>query len=101
MRENLESGQEPACVGSDGPAGPDYAGRGRAGQESTWGSYEEKPNDLKSMVRRYLPEYGNYEKQDAFDKIPWDQKELDPLCHYGCQDTDYTLRLMIFFEKKL
>jgi DNA polymerase-1 len=62
---------------------------------------EEKPNDLKSMVRRYLPEYGNYEKQDAFDKIPWDKKKLDPLCHYGCQDTDYTLRLMIFFEKKL
>lgn len=62
---------------------------------------EEKPHDLKSMVRRYLPEYGNYEKQDAFDKIPWDEKELDPLCHYGCQDTDYTLRLMIFFEKKL
>jgi DNA polymerase-1 len=62
---------------------------------------EEKPNDLKSIVRRYLPEYGNYEKQDAFDKIPWDKKELDPLCHYGCQDTDYTLRLMIFFEKKL
>lgn len=62
---------------------------------------EEKPNDLKSMVRRYLPEYGNYEKQDAFDKIPWDKKELDPLCHYGCQDTDYTLRLIIFFEKKL
>lgn len=62
---------------------------------------EEKPNDLKSMVRRYLPEYGNYEKQDAFDKIPWDKKDLDPLCHYGCQDTDYTLRLMIFFEKKL
>lgn len=62
---------------------------------------EEKPNDLKSMVRRYLPEHGNYEKQDVFDKIPWDKKELDPLCHYGCQDTDYTLRLMIFFEKKL
>lgn len=62
---------------------------------------EEKPHDLKSMVRRYLPEYSNYEKQDAFDKIPWDEKGLDPLCHYGCQDTDYTLRLMIFFEKKL
>ena len=62
---------------------------------------EEKPNDLKSMVRRYLPEHGNYEKQDAFDKIPWDKKELDQLCYYGCQDTDYTLRLMIFFEKKL
>lgn len=62
---------------------------------------EEKPNDLKSMVRRYLPEYGDYEKQDKFDKIPWDKKELEPLCHYGCQDTDYTLRLMFFFEKKL
>lgn len=62
---------------------------------------EEKPNDLKSMVRRYLPEYGDYEKQGKFDKIPWDKKELEPLCHYGCQDTDYTLRLMLFFEKKL
>lgn len=62
---------------------------------------EEKPNDLKSMVRRYLPEYGDYEKQDKFDKIPWDKKELESLCHYGCQDTDYTLRLMLFFEKKL
>lgn len=62
---------------------------------------EEKPNDLKSMVRRYLPEYGDYEKQDKFDNIPWDKKEMEPLCHYGCQDTDYTLRLMLFFEKKL
>lgn len=62
---------------------------------------EEKPNDLKFMVRRYLPEYGDYEKQDKFDKIPWDKKEMEPLCHYGCQDTDYTLRLMLFFEKKL
>lgn len=62
---------------------------------------EEKPNDLKSMVKRYLPEYGDYEKQDKFDKIPWDKKEMEPLCHYGCQDTDYTLRLMLFFEKKL
>lgn len=62
---------------------------------------EEKPNDLKSMVRRYLPEYGDYEKQGEFDKIPWDKKEMEPLCHYGCQDTDYTLRLMLFFEKKL
>lgn len=62
---------------------------------------EEKPNDLKSMVRRYLPKYGDYEKQDKFDKIPWDKKEMEPLCHYGCQDTDYTLRLMLFFEKKL
>lgn len=62
---------------------------------------ENSPHGLKDMVRKYLPEYGDYEKQDDFDKIPWDKKPLEPLCHYGCQDTDYTLRLMIFFEKKL
>jgi DNA polymerase-1 len=62
---------------------------------------EEKPNDLKSMVRRYLPEHGDYEKSDKFDKIPWDKKPLEPLCKYGCQDTDYTLRLAMFFESKL
>lgn len=62
---------------------------------------EEKPNDLKSMVRRYLPEHGDYEKAEKFDKIPWDNKPLEPLCKYGCQDTDYTLRLAMFFESKL
>lgn len=62
---------------------------------------EQRPNGLKDMVRRYLPEYADYEKEEAFDKIPWDQKPLEKLCQYGCQDTDYTLRLSIFFEKKL
>jgi DNA polymerase-1 len=62
---------------------------------------EEKPNGLKDMVRRYLPEYGDYEKADKFDKIPWDKKPLDQLCFYGGQDTDYTLRLSLFFEKRL
>jgi DNA polymerase-1 len=62
---------------------------------------EEKPNDLKSMVRRYIPEHGDYEKAEKFDKIPWDKKPLEPLCKYGCQDTDYTLRLAMFFESKL
>jgi len=62
---------------------------------------ENRPNGLKDMVRRFLPQYGDYEKQEAFDKIPWDQKPLEQLCEYGCQDTDYTLRLTIFFEKKL
>lgn len=62
---------------------------------------EEKPNDLKSMVRRYLPEHGDYEKAEKFDKIHWDKKPLEPLCKYGCQDTDYTLRLAMFFESKL
>ena len=62
---------------------------------------EERPNYLKSMVRRYLPEHGDYEKADKFDKIPWDKKPLEQLCKYGCQDTDYTLRLSMFFENKL
>jgi DNA polymerase-1 len=62
---------------------------------------EERPNDLKSMVSRYLPEHGDYEKADKFDKIPWDKKPLEQLCKYGCQDTDYTLRLSMFFENKL
>lgn len=62
---------------------------------------EERPNGLKEMVNRYIPEASGYEADKGFDKIPWDQKPLEPLCKYGCQDTDYTFRLMIFFEKKL
>lgn len=62
---------------------------------------ESRPNGLKDMVRRYLPEEGDYEKADKFDKLPWDQKPLDPLAHYGGQDADYTLRLSLFFEKRI
>ncbi|MCM1438831.1 MAG: DNA polymerase [Roseburia sp.] len=62
---------------------------------------EEKPNGLKDMVDRYIPEASGYEADKGFDKIPWDEKPLEPLCQYGCQDTDYTFRLMLFFEKKL
>ena len=62
---------------------------------------EERPHGLKDMVRLYLPESANYESDKGFDKLPWDKKPLARLCEYGCQDTDYTLRLMIFFEKKL
>lgn len=62
---------------------------------------EERPHGLKDMVRRYLPDVGDYEKAEKFEKVPWDKKELVPLCFYGCQDTDYTLRLCLFFERKL
>lgn len=62
---------------------------------------EEKPNDLKSMVRRYLPEFGDYEKYEGFESIDWDKKPLEPLCKYGCMDTDFTLRLSLFLENKL
>lgn len=62
---------------------------------------EERPNGLKDMVRRYLLEFGDYEKYDKFDNIPWDKKPLEPLCRYGCMDVDFTLRLSIFLEAKL
>lgn len=62
---------------------------------------EERPNGLKDMVRRYLPEHGDYEKADKFDSMPWDKKPLEPLSKYGCQDTDYTLRLTVYFESRL
>lgn len=62
---------------------------------------EERPNGLKDMVKRYLPEAAGYESDKGFDKLPWDKKPLEDLCKYGCQDTDYTYRLCIFFESIL
>ncbi|MEG1415369.1 MAG: DNA polymerase [Clostridium sp.] len=62
---------------------------------------EEKPNGLKEMVERYLPEFGGYQLENNLDKMPWDKKPLEPLSKYGCMDTDCTLRLTLFFEKKL
>ena len=62
---------------------------------------EEKGNDLKWMVRRYLGEYGDYEKEDKLDKIGWDKKELEGVCDYGCEDSDYSVGLMVLFEKKV
>ena len=62
---------------------------------------EEKPSGLKDMVRRYLPEFANYEKENNIDKLSWDKKPLEPLCKYGGLDTDCTFRLCIFLEAKL
>ena len=62
---------------------------------------EEKPNGLKDMVRRYLPEFADYEKENNIDKLPWDKKPLEPLCKYSGLDTDCTFRLCIFLEAKL
>ena len=62
---------------------------------------EEKPQGLKPMVAKYLPEFADYEKYDKFETIPWDKKPLEPLARYGCMDTDFTLRLALFLEKKL
>lgn len=62
---------------------------------------EEKPHGLKPMVAKYLPEFADYEKYDKFESIDWDKKPLEPLARYGCMDTDFTLRLGLFLEKKL
>lgn len=62
---------------------------------------EERPHGLKPMVAKYLPEFADYEKYDKFESIDWDKKPLEPLARYGCMDTDFTLRLGLFLEKKL
>lgn len=59
---------------------------------------EERPNGLKDMVKRYLPEWSNYEDMSEKD---WSKKPLNKLAEYGAKDTDATLRLCLFFEKKL
>lgn len=62
---------------------------------------EERPNDLKSMVDRYIPEFAGYEEKYEGSKLPWDKKPLEGLSKYCGLDCDNTLRLMIFFEKQL
>ena len=62
---------------------------------------EEKPNGLKEMVARYLPGFAGYQKENNLDKMDWDKKPLDLLSKYAGMDTDCTLRLTLFFEKKL
>lgn len=63
---------------------------------------EERPHDLGSIAATYLPEYTGYKKKDEFEKIKdWGKKELEPLSEYGGLDTDITLRLGLFLEKKL
>ena len=77
------------------------AGRMLDGMLAKYILNEEKPNGLKEMVTRYLPEFSGYQNENNLDKLPWDKKPLEPLSKYGCLDTDCTFRLMLFFEKKL
>lgn len=62
---------------------------------------EARPNDLKSMVRRFLPKFGDYEEDYEGCNLPWDQKPLLGLSQYCAIDTDMCLRLFLFFEKKM
>jgi DNA polymerase I-like protein with 3'-5' exonuclease and polymerase domains len=63
---------------------------------------EERPNDLKSLVKRLLPDYSNYEDEvDTLKKKHggWDKIPLLPLSEYCGLDCDLTLRLGIYLEK--
>lgn len=62
---------------------------------------EERPNDLKSQVDKYVPEFMGYKEDYEGHKLPWDQKPLEGLSKYCGLDCDNTFRLMLFFEKQL
>ena len=64
---------------------------------------ETRPNDLKDMVKRFIPEFSNYE--DTVDvmarKLGWGNVPINTLSPYCGLDCDLTLRLMYIFEPKL
>lgn len=66
---------------------------------------EHRPNGLKDMVRQYLPQFADYENslkdEQESSKVKWESIPLEELSKYGCLDTDCTMRLTIFLEKKL
>ena len=77
-----------------------HKGRALDGMLAKYLLDEERPMGLKDMVKRYLPEFSGYENYEG-SKLPWDKKPLEGLSKYSGQDSDCTLRLMLFFEKKL
>lgn len=64
---------------------------------------ETRPNDLKSIVRRFIPDFSDYEDKVEFiaNKVGWANVDLNTLSEYCALDCDLTLRLMNFFEPKL
>lgn len=77
-----------------------HRGRALDGMLAKYLLDEERPMGLKDMVRRYLPQFSNYEDYEG-SKLAWDKKPLLGLSEYGGKDTDCTFRLTLFFEKKL
>lgn len=70
---------------------------------------ETRPNDLKSQVEKYLPDFADYElpntpspksKRENIVKF-WSNVNLEELSEYCAADADFTLRLMLHFEPKL
>lgn len=70
---------------------------------------EERPNGLKDMVARFLPDFAGYDLKGQpgpkakLDQIVrfWSNVEIKELSKYGSLDADSTLRLMLFFEDRL
>jgi DNA polymerase I-like protein with 3'-5' exonuclease and polymerase domains len=65
---------------------------------------EERPNDLKSFVKKMFPEFAGYEdklKGDDGKGVDWRNTDYRKLCKYCGIDTDTTLRGMILMEPKL
>ena len=60
---------------------------------------EQRPMGLKELVARLYPQYAGYE--DKLGKGNWANKPLIPLMTYCGIDTDMTLRIMIYLERKL
>jgi DNA polymerase I-like protein with 3'-5' exonuclease and polymerase domains len=77
-----------------------HSGRALDGMLAKYLLNEERPNGLKEMVELYLPEMAGYENYEG-SKLPWAQRPLEGLSEYAGRDTDATLRLTLFFEKKL
>lgn len=61
---------------------------------------EERPHDLKSIVAKFLPEYGGYEEYEG-SNLPWAEKPLEGLAQYCAMDCDLTFRMWVFFEPLL
>lgn len=55
---------------------------------------EDRPNDLKSLTTRIMPERGGYENYEG-SKLPWDKKPLEPLSTYCARDCDNTLLIYL------
>lgn len=70
---------------------------------------EERPNDLKSSVSMFIPNYHGYDLEgqpsgdSEISRIVdfWSNVPLDKLSKYNGLDSDLTLRLMMFFESLL
>jgi len=62
---------------------------------------EERPNDLKSMVARFLPDFAGYEKElGEKSGRDWGKIPMGTMGTYCGIDCDATFRLMLQFEKK-